>query len=129
MILLPSFHSAITCTSLGPTQSVLLRSIGTKAAVGVGYQYVCTWIALGAALRFVAPPRLVEQSSDKPGLVARLASAAGSAVARSPWRAIGGAAVVVLAALWGSTRIAINSYSVLETFSENHPAVQTLRLV
>ena len=86
-----------------------------QAAVGVGYQYVCTLIALGAALRFVAPPRLVDRPGETPGLVARLASAAGSAVARRPWRAIGGAAIAVLAALWGSTRVTINSYSVLAT--------------
>src|SRR6516225_5426975 len=44
-------------------------------------------------------------------------------------RAIAGATIVMAAALWGSMRVVINSYSVLETFSESHPAVQTLRLV
>ena len=127
--LLAAITTAIGFASLATAQSVLLRSFGWQAAVGVGYQYVCTLIALGAALRFVAPPRQVDRPGEKPGLVARIASAAGAAVARRPWRAIGGAAVVVLAAFWGSTRVTINSYSVLETFSENHPAVQTLRLV
>jgi hypothetical protein len=127
--LLAAITTAIGFASLATAQSVLLRSFGWQAAVGVGYQYVCTLIALGAALRFVPPPRVIDRTGKNPLPIARLAGLAGSAVARRPWRAMGASALVVLAALWGSTRVTINSYSVLETFSEDHPAVQTLRLV
>lgn len=127
--LLAAITTAIGFASLATARSVLLSSFGWQAAIGVGYQYVCTLVALGAALRFFVPPRTIRHSEAVLGLTTRGASAAGYAVARHPWLTVGGTLIVVLASLWASRQVTINSYSVLETFPETHPAVQTLRLV
>jgi hypothetical protein len=127
--LLAAITTAIGFASLATARSVLLRSFGWQAAIGVGYQYVCTLIALGTALRFFVPPRIQDQAGARLDLTARGVSVAGYTVARHPWLTIGVTAVICLGASWAATRVTINSYSVLETFSEEHPSVQTLRLV
>lgn len=127
--LLAAITTAIGFASLATARSVLLRSFGWQAAIGVGYQYVCTLVALGTSLRFFAPPRIVDRSDAPPGLTTRGASAAGYAVARHPSLTIGGTAIVIVAALWAGCHVTINSFLVLETFSEDHSTVQTLRLV
>ncbi|MGE5194793.1 MAG: efflux RND transporter permease subunit [Deltaproteobacteria bacterium] len=127
--LLAAITTAIGFASLATARSVLLCRFGWQAAVGVGYQYICTLIALGAALRFFVPPRFVDQTDTRPGVTTQGVTAAGLAVARHPWLTIGGAAVIILGALCAASRVTINSYSVLETFSEEHRSVQTLRLV
>jgi predicted RND superfamily exporter protein len=127
--LLAAITTAIGFASLATARSVLLRSFGWQAAVGVGYQYVCTLIVLGTVLRFLVPPRADEQAEARLGLTSRGASAAGYTVATHPWLTIGGASLVVVVALWWGSRVAVNSNLVLETFAENHPSVQTLRLV
>jgi predicted RND superfamily exporter protein len=75
------------------------------------------------------PPRFVDQTDTRPGVTTQAVTAAGLAVARHPWLTIGCTAVVIGAAVNAAMHVTINSYSVLETFSEEHPSVQTLRLV
>ncbi len=127
--LLAALTTAIGFASLATAHSVLLRSFGWQAAIGVGYQYICTLVALGTALRFFAAPRTVDRPDAPPGLTTRAASAAGLAVSRHPWLTIGGTAAVVAGAIWAGCQVKINSFLVLETFSEDHATVQTLRLV
>jgi len=127
--LLAAITTAIGFASLATAHSVLLRSFGWQAAIGVGYQYICTLVALGTALRFFAPPRNVDRPDAAPGLTTRAASAAGLAVARHPWLTIGGTAAVIATAIWAGCQVKINSFLVLETFSEDHVTVQNLRLV
>src|SRR5204862_3885071 len=83
--LLAGLTTAIGFASLATAHSVLLRSFGWPAAIGVGYQYVCTLIFLGTVLRFFAPPRIVDLEEARPGLTTRAVTAAGYAVARHPW--------------------------------------------
>jgi predicted RND superfamily exporter protein len=127
--LLAAITTAVGFASLATAHSTLLKNFGAQAAVGVGFQYVCTLIALGALLRFLSPPRYAGPLEERPSFTTRLMTAAGFAVARRPWLTVSGGALVALGALWAGTRVSINSYSVLETFPERHPAVQTLRLV
>jgi predicted RND superfamily exporter protein len=127
--LLAAITTAIGFASLATARSVLLRSFGWQAAVGVGYQYICTLVALGTSLRFFAPPRTADRPGATPGWTTRLASAAGYRVARHPWLTIGGTALVIAGALWAGLQVKINSFLALETFSEDHATVQTLRLV
>jgi predicted RND superfamily exporter protein len=127
--LLAALTTAIGFASLATARSVLLCSFGWQAAIGVGYQYICTLIALGAALRFFVPPRFVDQTDTRPGVTTQAVTSAGLAVARHPWLAIGWTGVIIGAAANAAMHVTINSYSVLETFSEDHSSVQTLRLV
>ena len=127
--LLAGLTTAIGFASLAAAHSVLLRSFGWQAAIGVGYQYVGTLIFLGTVLRFFAPPRIVDVRHARLGLTTRAVTAAGYAVARHPWLTVGVTLTIIAAAGWMGSRVTINSYSVLETFSEEHAAVQTLRLV
>ncbi|HLJ12360.1 MAG TPA: MMPL family transporter [Planctomycetaceae bacterium] len=127
--LLAALTTAVGFASLATAHSVLLRNFGWQAAIGVGYQYVCTLIALGAALRFFRPPRASAWNDARTDLASRTASAAGFAVARHPWLTIAGALLVSLGALWAGSGVRINSFSTIETFPEKHPSVQTLRFV
>lgn len=126
---LAAITTAIGFASLATARSILLRSFGWQAAIGVGYQYICTLIALGTALRFFAPPRIRHDPEGRPGLTTRGVAAAGYAVARHPWLTVCGTAAVIAASLWAASRVTINSYSFLETFPEDHASMQTLRLV
>jgi hypothetical protein len=127
--LLAALTTAIGFASLATAHSVVLRHFGWQAAVGVAYQYVGTLIFLGTVLRFFAPPRVVDLEQARPGLTTRAVAAAGFAVARQPWLTMIAALAVVVGSCWAGSRVTINSYSVTETFSENHPSVRTLRLV
>ena len=127
--LLAALTTAIGFASLGTAHSVVLRHFGWQAAVGVAYQYVGTLIFLGTVLRFFAPPRVVDHERSSPGLTTRAVAAAGFAVARHPWLTMIATLAVVAGSCWAGSRVTVNSYSVTETFSEDHPSVQTLRLV
>lgn len=127
--LLAGLTTAIGFASLATAHSVLLRSFGWQAAIGVGYQYVCTLLFLGTVLRFFVPPRTVDLDEARPGLTTRSVTAAGYAVARHPWVTVTCALTIIAGASWMGSGVKINSYSVLETFSEEHQAVKTLRLV
>lgn len=127
--LLAALTTAVGFCSLATAHSKLLQSFGWQAAIGVGFQYVCTLIALGTMIRFFAPPRYVGPLDERQTVTTRVVTAAGYAVARHPWLTVGGTAAIALGALWAGTRVTINSHSALETFPERHPAVETLRLV
>ena len=127
--LLAGLTTAIGFASLATANSVLLRSFGWQAAIGVGYQYICTVIFLGTVLRFFVPPRIIDVAEARPGLTTRAVTTAGYAVARHAWLTVAATLAIVAGAGALGSRVKINSYSVLETFSEENPAVQTLRLV
>lgn len=127
--LLAALTTAIGFASLATAHSVVLRHFGWQAAIGVAYQYGGTLIFLGTVLRYFAPPRIVDLEQTRPGPTSRAVAAAGYAVARHPWVTMLAALAVVAGSCWAGSRVTINSYSVTETFSEDHPSVQTLRLV
>lgn len=127
--LLAAVTTAVGFASLATAHSTLLKNFGWQAAIGVGFQYVCTLVALGTTIRFFAPPRYVGPLDERTTLTTRVVTAAGYAVARHPWLTVGGTAVIAAGALLAGTRVTINSYSALETFPERHPAVETLRLM
>jgi predicted RND superfamily exporter protein len=127
--LLAGLTTAIGFASLATAHSVVLRSFGVQAAIGVGYQYLCTLIFLGTVLRYFAPPRFADLEEVRLGLTTRTVTAAGFAVARHPWLTVAAALTIVAGAGWAGSAVTINSFSILETFSEDRPIVQTLRLV
>src|SRR5262249_32711581 len=127
--LLAAITTAIGFASLATAHSTVLKNFGWQAAIGVGFQYFCTLIALGTFMRFFAPPRYSGPLEERPGLTTRVVTAAGFAVARHPWLTVAASAVLLSVGAWAGARVRINSYSALETFPEQHPAVQTLRLV
>src|SRR5262245_8321663 len=110
--LLAALTTAIGFASLATARSVLLCQFGWQAAIGVGYQYVCTLIALGAALRFFVPPRFVDQTDTRPGVTTQAVTAAGLAVAHHPGLTIGCTAVIMVSSLSAAMHVSINSYSV-----------------
>ena len=127
--LLAALTTAIGFASLATAHSIVLRHFGWQAAIGVAYQYVGTLIFLGTLLRFFAPPRIIDLDDRKPGWITRAVTAAGYAVARHPKLTMAGALAVIALSCWSGSRVSINSFSVTETFSEEHHAVQSLRLV
>lgn len=127
--LLAALTTAIGFVSVATARSIILRRFGWQAAVGVGYQYLCTLVTLGALFRYFAPPRHSGLHQERPGPVTRAAAVVGAAVARHPWPVIGLSALVVAVAVAGARHVRINSYNALETFRDDHPAVATLKLV
>ncbi|MCY2967776.1 MAG: MMPL family transporter, partial [Planctomycetota bacterium] len=100
-----------------------------QAALGVGFQYLCTLVTLGALFRYFAPPRHSGLHQERPGPVTRSAAVVGAAVARHPWTAVLASLLVVGVSLWGASRVKINTFNALETFRDDHRAVTTLKLV
>ena len=130
--LLAGLTTAIGFASLATAHSVVLRSFGWQAAIGVGYQYLCTLIFLGTVLRYFTPPRIVhpeDLEEVRLGLTARTVTAAGFAVARHPWLTLLAALAIIAGAGWVGSSVQINSHSVLETFPEDRQIARTLRLV
>ncbi|RPI75815.1 MAG: hypothetical protein EHM42_15155, partial [Planctomycetaceae bacterium] len=102
---------------------------GWQAAIGVGYQYLCTLVTLGVLFRYFAPPRHAGLHQERPGPVTRAAAVTGAAVARHPWPTVALSLLVVAVSIWGARHVKINSYNALETFRDDQPAVATLKLV
>jgi len=127
--LLAALTTAIGFASVATARSLVLKRFAWQAALGVGFQYLCTLLTLGTLFRFFAPPRRDPTLEGRPGPVTRVAAALGAAVARHPWPTVCGALLVVAISLWGARAVRINSYNALETFQSDHPAVQTLKLV
>lgn len=127
--LLAAITTAVGFASLSTARSVLLQRFGWQAAVGVAYQYISTLVTLGTVFRFFPPPRYVGLNETRPGLITRMVTAAGFAVACHPWWTLACALGVVAVMVWSGSRVIINSYAVLETFDSEHPSIQSLRLV
>lgn len=122
--LLTLLTTAIGFASLFTAQSDVLQSFGWQAAIGMGCLYVAIIGTLGTLLRFFRPPRRSAAGAPLGGIVS--VSAAG--VARHPGVTLAGAAIVMGIALWLGSRVHVNS-SMIETYDEHHPTLQTLRIV
>lgn len=127
--LLAGATTAVGFASLWTARSVLLQRFGWQAAIGIGFQSISALVALAALFPLFAPPQIVDRRSGKAGWIERVVGRAGAAVARRPRTTVAVAAALAVAALAVGSRVPINSYAVLETFPEDHPSVETLRLI
>ena len=127
--LLAALTTAIGFASVATARSLILKRFAWQAALGVGFQYFCTLVTLGALFRYFAPPKHSGLHQERPGPVTRAAAVVGMAVAEHPWRAVLASLLVICGALYGASRVKINTYNALETFRTDHPAVETMKLV
>jgi len=125
--LLTTATTAIGFASLMAASGDILRDFGWQAALGMGFLYVSTIGVLGTLLPLLPAPT----SAGSLGLqspMARWTARTGRAVALHPWKALGFCLAFTGVCLLLSLRVGVNSYTI-ETYDEDHPTVETQRLV
>ena len=122
--LLTLLTTAVGFASLMTARSDVLRGFGWQAALGMGCLYVAIIGVLGSLLRFFRPPRRSAAGAPLGGIV----TTAAAGVGRHPWPTLLLGVAVIAACLWGARGVRVNS-SMIETYAEDHPTLQTLRLV
>jgi uncharacterized protein len=111
---------------LRTASSPVLQEFGTQAAMGLSFLYLTVILTLGALLPFFKAPAFQDSriwlafSRGLAEIVSRLI--------RWRWATVGVFVAVALLALWRARTVEINS-SALETYDEDNPAIQTLRLL
>jgi len=125
---LTTVTTAIGFASLCATRSEVLQTLGWHASLGMFLLYLSTILILGTLLPSFRPPREANASVAGVHLVARIVGAAGHAVARHPRLTLLCSAAIVIASLVAARNVVVNSY-MIETYDEEHPTVQTMRLV
>jgi uncharacterized protein len=111
---------------LRTASSPVLQEFGTQAAMGLSFLYVTVILTLGALLPFFKAPAFQDSrlwmafSRGLAGIVNRLI--------HWKWATVGVFVAVALLALWRARSVEINS-SALETYDEDNPAIQNLRLL
>jgi predicted RND superfamily exporter protein len=126
--LLAAITTSVGFASLFTARSEVLSRFGGQAAIGIGFQFVSTLLTLGALFRFFPAPTY-GMNETKPGLVTRVVTLLGYAVARHSWVTMGCAGLVLVLAIWSGSRVVINTYAIRETFHEDHPSMQALMLI
>lgn len=127
--LLAALTTVVGFLSLVTARSLLLNQFGWQAAIGITVQYLSTIVTLGALFQYFRPPAPAVVDSTHPGVITRIVAVIGSAAARRPWFSIVGAVLLAAVSIWLGSRVSINTYSILEVLPEQHPSVQTMRLV
>ena len=126
---LAALTTAVGFASLFTARSELLSRFGWQAAVGVAFQYVSTLLTLGALFRFFPAPTHAGLDEAKPGIVTRIVSVLGYAVARHSRITMGCALGILALAAWSGSRVVINTYAIRETFHDDHPSIDTMKLI
>lgn len=126
--LLAAITTSVGFASLFTARSEVLSRFGGQAAIGIGFQFVSTLLTLGALFRFFPAPTY-GMNETKPGLVTRVVTLLGYAVARHSCVTMGCAALVLVLAIWSGSRVVINTYAIRETFDEDHPSMQSMMLI
>jgi predicted RND superfamily exporter protein len=127
--LLAAVTTAVGFASLYLARSEVLSMFGGQAAIGIGFQYVSTLLTLGALFRFFPAPTYVGTNETTPGVLTRIVTFLGYAVARHAWATMACAALLVLAAAWSGSHVVINTYAIRETFHEEHPSMKAMRVI
>jgi predicted RND superfamily exporter protein len=127
--LLAAITTAVGFASLYLARSEVLSMFGGQAAIGIGFQYVSTLLTLGALFRFFPAPTYVGTNETTPGVLTRIVTFLGYAVARHAWATMACAALLVLAAAWSGSHVVINTYAIRETFHEEHPSMKAMRVI
>jgi predicted RND superfamily exporter protein len=111
---------------LRTASSPVLQEFGTQAAMGLSFLYLTVILTLGALLPFFKAPAF--QDSRIWLVFSRGLAAIVSRLIRWRWTTVGVFVAVALLALWRARSVEINS-SALETYDEDNPAIQNLRLL
>ncbi len=122
--LLSMLTTAIGFASLFTARSDSLVEFGWQCALGMGCLYVAIIATLGSLLKYFRPPRRTDRGAPLAGVV----NAAGDTVERWPKVTLFVSAVVVGLMLWFARGVRVNA-SMIETYEEDHPTLQSLRLV
>jgi predicted RND superfamily exporter protein len=115
--------AAIGFYVLRTASSPVLQEFGTQTAMGLLFLYLTVILTLGSLLPYFRPPAFQEVRVWQ-WLSVGLAHV-GSAIVRWRWATVGGFLAVAAVSLWSARTVKVNS-STLETYDENHPAIQTL---
>jgi predicted RND superfamily exporter protein len=108
---------------LKTASSPVLQEFGTQAAMGLLFLYVSVILTLGSLLPYFRPPAFQEVRVWQ-WLSTGLAHV-GRAIVRWRWATVGGFFAIAAVSLWCARSVKVNS-STLETYDEDHPAIQTL---
>ena len=122
--LLTLFTTAIGFACLGAARSQILRQFGWHAALGMGFLYVTIIATLGSLLQYFRPLR--RSSSGAP--LGHVVATAGHVIDRHPRITLTLSGLLIAGSVWLGRQVPVNSY-MIETYSEDHPTLQTLRLV
>ena len=140
--------TAIGFAGLWSARAKVMNEFATQAVVGLACLCVCVLVTLAAYLRWIRPPKhSLEQGNlrrlrkgrlpdaDPDSLLVRLAtipnrvmSSVTGTVIRHPVMTMIFSAALVGGSLWSARNIHVNSYTV-ETFDDDHPTLQTMRLI
>jgi len=124
--LLATATTAIGFFSLIVGRSDVLQAFGLQAAMGMGFLYVAAILVLGSLLPLIKPPKFETVAHHT--MLEKAMAAIGYATAKHPWLAMAGCGLLVAASLWSARGIEVNTY-LIETYDEDQPTLQTLRLV
>lgn len=122
--LLSMLTTAIGFASLFTARSDALVEFGWQCALGMGCLYVAIIGTLGSLLQYFRPPRRIEKGAP----LAEIVNAAGDTVERRPRTTLLIALAVLGCMLWFARGVRVNA-SMIETYEEDHPTLQSLRLV
>lgn len=118
------FTTAVGFACLWTARSDVLREFGWQATLGMVFMYVTIMATLGSLMQFFRPPR--RSTAGAP--LGHVTAVAGRVIDRHPRITLAVSGVVIGGAVWLGLRVPVNSY-MIETYSEDHPTLQTLRLV
>lgn len=122
--LLSMLTNAIGFASLFTARSDALVDFGWQCALGMGCLYVAIIATLGSLLKYFRPPRPASKGAPLVGMV----SSAAEIVDRHPRTTLIVASLVLGGMLWAGRGVGVNA-SMIETYEEGHPTLQSLRLV
>jgi uncharacterized protein len=111
---------------LRTASSPVLQDFGSQAAMGLSFLYLTVILTLGTLLPFFKAPSFQDSrvwlafSRGLAGVVSRLI--------QWRWTTVGIFVAIAALALWRARTVEINS-SALETYDEDNPAIQNLRLL
>jgi uncharacterized protein len=111
---------------LRTASSPVLQEFGTQAAMGLSFLYVTVILTLGALLPFFKAPAF--QDSRLWMAFSRGLAEIVSRLIHWKWTTVSVFVAIALLALWRARSVEINS-SALETYDEDNPAIQNLRLL
>lgn len=126
--LLTFLTNAIGFLSLWTVHSEAIRAFALQSAVGMTCLYIAIMIALGVALPFFRPARPAHNEWWLPRLFDHGFGRLTTGIVRHPVLTLGLSVAVIGGSVYLARDIQANSYTI-ETYDEDHPTLQSLRLV
>lgn len=120
--------TAVGFLSLLTARSNALQEFAVQAAIGMGLLYLSVMLTLGVLLPWFRPPRHTADPEHRNGWAQRVFRMLTAFVLSRPRVIAAGSLTLVVAAALVGSRVPVNSYTI-ETYDEDHPTIQTMRLV